>query len=823
MVDSREALCSIDNTRSQFGGSRYRVISATGASGGIFHPKLAYLETTGGDILVVGSGNLTAAGQGGQLEVLDAVSATAEPEVFEEFSQFLEEVAVVANLAEGAERRAVSYFSKRALTQSRINVRNAGSARTAFLVSSLGNPAGEKLIGLVKRFVPAPETLTVLSPYHDKDANATRQLQRKIGAKSLQYALGKRAKGEFLAPFAKNIKPDASTHFVTPKLNGDDRPLHAKWFDVCNHASASVSMTGSVNATYRSLWRTVNIELAIARVNMEARAEIWKHAKGKVVYEPCEFPAPLASMEAILCKASLSAGYELEIELAPRPAATPLHVRLFQGQTTLFEEGDIPNTDGALKLWLNGSIKKLVKDGAIWVEVSGTNAGGNPFLCYSWVNVEDELKYRPSEVDVEKAVGRLEREDGAYDPEDEYLVLTAVHSALTGRQLKKSGGTRGAAKESAADADIEMTRSELEENHHSRSNANGYAGNSRLTRMLLALSKSIREAEDGTEATEDEEEPISTEEEEHESAAEDGVPAETQAERRNRKQKADARERARLARQSLEAAIGKALKSALPDAKARWLLPYLLGLQLRRHFPERPSAAAADGANAGTILVQALQRHAGAQLTQASKHELLPAFACVGAAACLAFSRHGSIPSYPTVLNILEEFVGRTVNVAELQGFHAQDFPGRGYLILKAFSWSELLPELQKIAQAPRLADRIDDLLRYGMGALQSPPGAMTHAETDFVAGLRIAPGARFKKYSIVQELDPSDIHSPGCPQCHVALSKQQGSRLREKHIAVCEAICRRPIVARTRFTALHEFHEQCHAFIAPRKQGGDQ
>ena len=826
MVDSREALNSIDNTKSQFGGSRYRVVSATGALGGIFHPKLAYLESSEGDVLVVSSGNLTASGQGGQLEVLDAVSATTEPEVFEEFSLFLDQVAVIANLATGAEHQAVTYFSKRALAQSKVKPRQAGTRRTAYLVSSVGTSAGEKLIQLVKQFVRAPRDLTVLSPYHDKDVNATRKLQREISANTLQFALGKTTQGEFLVPFVKDIKLDTPKHFVTPRLKADEggtRPLHAKWFDVCNKSGAHVSMTGSVNATYQSLWRTANVELALARVSVEDRAPLWKAAKGKLVYEPCEFPVPLASTGAVLCKASLSPASELQIEFRPQPDSGPLRIRLFQGQTTNFEEGQLVYTNGTLQLQLKSTVMRSLKDSALWVEVTGTNVAGEPFRCQSWVNIEQELKYRPADVDVEKAVSRLDQEDGAYDPEDEYLVLAAVHLAITGRRLNKQGSlTRKGGKDTASNDDVEMTKEELEENHNPRGIFGGIEGDSRLTRMLLSLSKCINEKEVGFDVSEDKYGQVPTEEEENESAADRNAPTETQADRRINKNRADARERALQANESVKVAIEKALKSALPAYKARWLLPYLLGLEIRRHFPKGYTSIAPAGASSGTILIQALQRYAGAKLTQESKQDLLAVYACAGAAACLAFGRHSSVAPYHTVLSTLEEFAGRKITVAELQAVHAQDFPGKGYLTLKVYVWNELLQELVNIAQAPRLADRIDDLLRFGLGALNTSPTALTPAETDFVTALKGTPTTPFRTYSIVHELDLTNIRSPGCPQCHVMLSKQQATRLRDKHIAVCEAICRRPIIARTKLTVSHQFYEENQASVATKKQGAN-
>jgi len=88
LVDSREACKSTDETSSLHAGIYYRVIPVRQASGGFFHPKIAYLERgSGDDVLVVGSGNLTTRGQNSNLEVLDSVNALEHPFVFETFGQ----------------------------------------------------------------------------------------------------------------------------------------------------------------------------------------------------------------------------------------------------------------------------------------------------------------------------------------------------------------------------------------------------------------------------------------------------------------------------------------------------------------------------------------------------------------------------------------------------------------------------------------------------------------------------------------------------------------------------------------------------------------
>jgi hypothetical protein len=109
----------VDNTTSRFGGSRYRVISTTptkeGKGGGIFHPKIAYLESDDGDVFVVSSANLTTQGQSRSLEVVDAVRATRDPLVFGQIADFLELLPARLNLLSREDEEILAiYFQLRA-------------------------------------------------------------------------------------------------------------------------------------------------------------------------------------------------------------------------------------------------------------------------------------------------------------------------------------------------------------------------------------------------------------------------------------------------------------------------------------------------------------------------------------------------------------------------------------------------------------------------------------------------------------------------------------------------------------------------------------
>ena len=711
------------------------------------------------------------------------------------------------------------------MAQSKAHPRSDGSKRTAFLVSSIGKSAGEKLVQLVEEFVPTPTVLTVLSPYHDKDVRASRKLQNEIRPKKMQYALGQTGDGNFLAPFAIKIKQDTPKNFVTPRLAADKgcaRPLHAKWFDVCNETGAAVSMTGSVNATYKSLWTTDNVELAMARVTAIKRSPIWKAITGAPIYEPCEFPSTIAVDTTVLCKASLSLSFELEIEFRPKPAAGFLKIRLSQGQATLYEQSELQYSGRTFTLGIPVHVVKSLKDGALWVDVVGVDSGGQPVNCQSWVNVEQELERKPTEVDVYKAMNRLEQ--GQYAADDEYLLLAAIHFELTGRKLNKNGGSprRGGADKPVESPDV-MTKTELDANHNLHGVFGGKEGTSRILRMLQLMAQKIK-ADDGPLPEGDGECPTPDESGDTDDQVDDDDeaferdPGETQAEKRRRKKKKDAVEAVARARQTLDDALKKAFGSPMSESKANWLIPYKLGIDLQAKFPITTTHHVGEGANVGRTLLATIRLCAKTELEPRAKKNLLQTLACAAAATCLAYKRLSQMPPYDEVLSMLEEFVGREITLAELQTLPSQNFPGKAYIMLDSYDWPDLLPELTNIAQALRLGARINQLLKFALVEAVPRPDAITPAEESFIRGLREARNPKYKLYAIVTALDVSNF-SEGCPQCNQRLSGQEATRLRTYHIAMCEGSCRRPIVERTKPMAQHEFYKQEEAYIAPQRR----
>ena len=88
LVDEHFHTESLSERRARSVGRAYRLIPVAMPSGGIFHPKVAYLWGRTSDVLAVGSGNLTYAGQGHNLECIDFVASDKEPGSFRDIADF---------------------------------------------------------------------------------------------------------------------------------------------------------------------------------------------------------------------------------------------------------------------------------------------------------------------------------------------------------------------------------------------------------------------------------------------------------------------------------------------------------------------------------------------------------------------------------------------------------------------------------------------------------------------------------------------------------------------------------------------------------------
>ena len=136
---------------------------------GVFHPKCTYLSGLDGDLLLVGSGNLTFGGYGRNIEVLEVLQPQTHPEAFADFANFLEAL-VSTSRSEIANPVCVENFIKRARTAA-LTVPDNDSAEAVRLLHSCEEASIVQLETFTAPY-GTPERITVLSPFHDSNGSA---------------------------------------------------------------------------------------------------------------------------------------------------------------------------------------------------------------------------------------------------------------------------------------------------------------------------------------------------------------------------------------------------------------------------------------------------------------------------------------------------------------------------------------------------------------------------------------------------------------------------------------------------------------------------
>lgn len=101
---------------------------------GVFHPKCTYLSGPDGDLLLVGSGNLTFGGYGRNIEVLEVLQPNKHRQAFLDFADFLESL-ISKSRSQVAKPDCVKNFIKRARTAA-LSVPSEGSDVSVRLLHS---------------------------------------------------------------------------------------------------------------------------------------------------------------------------------------------------------------------------------------------------------------------------------------------------------------------------------------------------------------------------------------------------------------------------------------------------------------------------------------------------------------------------------------------------------------------------------------------------------------------------------------------------------------------------------------------------------------
>lgn len=261
-------------------GRDYEVSPVACNRPGVFHPKISVLSNDADTHLMVGSGNLTFSGWGGNLEVIEHLHPSFAADAFDDTAAFFEGLATSSS---------VTVTDATACRDIGADLRKAaqrGSRNGKFrLLHSLNTPIAEQ-IALHADQLGGAMRITVASPYFDLDGTGIEKLVALTHCDDVHihtHPFGS-VGGGFTHPWPyaakRQLEPVMLSH-----LAGDHRRLHAKTLEV-HCRQGRLLLAGSANATNAGLFGD-NIEASVLRVQRNARS-YWQSSAGSLPARPTQ-------------------------------------------------------------------------------------------------------------------------------------------------------------------------------------------------------------------------------------------------------------------------------------------------------------------------------------------------------------------------------------------------------------------------------------------------------------------------------------------------------------------------------------------------------
>jgi hypothetical protein len=366
--------------------------------GGIFHPKLIHLwsESGDGDKLLVGSGNLTYAGHGGNLEVFEVLEPETHATAFAQAADFFSELAGARHVDIGGAQRPLLAVQRR---MAALAEKHAPNADVQF-IHSLIEPAIPQLVRhLAGRDF---DELVVMSPYHNQDAAPIAELVAATRPGRVLISLDSAARS---SPFPFDLAEGwpCELHAVAA---GDSKSRfpHAKWYE-WRAADGAVALTGSFNATTASLATSHNVECGVLR-RLPTASSHWR----EVARRPfAAQPFPRSQAHAPLIASATLAGRTISGRIAGLKPDQPRNWTF-----TVQNDADAPQLPQPTTLDANGNFEAelgipvdttLEKSIQIHMESGELRARG-------WVTLPDILNIAPRQRNLLSLLGRFERGAG---------------------------------------------------------------------------------------------------------------------------------------------------------------------------------------------------------------------------------------------------------------------------------------------------------------------------------------------------------------------------------------------------------------------------
>jgi hypothetical protein len=378
---------------------------------GVFHCKCAYLSSKEGDVLLIGSGNLTFGGYGRNLEALQVLKQEDAPVAFRQFADFLE---VLANRDDfsNPEGQWLQDFSARA--RGAVDAELPQSTEGIRLVHSVYEPVVDQICDALEGVKPI-EKMLVLSPYHDPKGHAVKTLADRIHCPRIAIGLPLNPKtpSAFPFPLAKSWKQRILA--MRPDAQSPQRRLHAKWFEFA-WSGGVATLVGSVNATSQALCTTNNIELGVLRFDLGKKTlGAWEKAEVPDAFQPNEFPSGNRG-QTISVYAVLHSDGQLAGQMLTETDCTGIwktQLEYSGGDSNGFE---IPvKKDNRFRMPFPGNLEETLSSTIQLIMRCNCNE------ARGWVHVEELLGLPERDRRVLTTIGRFVK--GNADADDEILLL----------------------------------------------------------------------------------------------------------------------------------------------------------------------------------------------------------------------------------------------------------------------------------------------------------------------------------------------------------------------------------------------------------------
>jgi hypothetical protein len=496
LADAEGVRACLSEQGAQRAGRDYELEPVVIERGGVFHPKISAFIDHDDAHLVVGSGNLTFSGWGGNFEVAEHLHPSFAADAFDDAAMFFMMLAESGQATHGAAARCGAIADDLASVAAR-NALN-GDVR---LLHSLDGSIGERIADFAEGLGGATR-LSAASPFWDS-GKAVGTLCRRLGLDEVHVHAhpGGSVRGKMGAnwPAAPEIRVVPVT--VSDFSEGDGRLLHAKAFEVvCRRGRILVS--GSANATSAALF-SGNVEASVARIQRE-RLIGWtlEAASAPIQLQPLETDDEDDQEDKVgILRAEVTGETVKGTVLSPRMSgASRLLQRTSEGDAFL-GEAEI-NEQGCFSVSVPGFELAAIRGGRVVLRIE---CGGQAAEGFASLSTLAGLR----RIAGKSAASLLAVLSGTETPEDVRVLMEWAHDN-PGMLIPAFGGGWGTAQPSEGRpfsilmADLRKTKEEAA--HETDGASSGGTRNwSRFVDALLAAMKERRGPATPREDDEDEE------------------------------------------------------------------------------------------------------------------------------------------------------------------------------------------------------------------------------------------------------------------------------------------------------------------------------